>query len=198
MENKQDIIKALIQFQGEVPKIELNAEVTVRTKSGSSYKFKYADLPYIVETIQPTLSKCNILLHFELSDTQIMLHVIHESGQELTSIMPLKLGNNAQENGSLITYYKRYLITSALNIVADQDDDANINTGNKAEITPSENKIDEWLTETQFKSALKSDIKGINATLSAFVSSKGKGMKKEYKTQLINKLEELKKLSDGK
>lgn len=133
MEKKIEIIKAIIDFQGKVPKIELNSEVIVRLKAGGSYKFKYADLPYIVETIQPTLTECKICIHFELNSEQITLHIIHESGQELTSFMPMKLGSNAQENGSMITYYKRYLLTSGLNLVAEEDDDANINVGNKAD-----------------------------------------------------------------
>ncbi len=133
MESKIEVIKAIIDFQGKVPTIELNSEVTVKLKTGGSYKFKYADLPYIVETIQPTLTECKLCIHYELNTEQIILHVIHESGQEFTSFMPMKLGSNAQENGSIITYYKRYLLTSSLNLVAEEDDDANINVGNKAE-----------------------------------------------------------------
>lgn len=146
MENKTELIKAIIQFQGNVPKIELNSEVTVKLKAGGSYKFKYADLPYIVETIQPVLTECKLCIHYELNNEQITLHIIHESGQEITSFMPMKLGNNAQENGSIITYYKRYLLTSALNLVAEEDDDANINVGNKPEQKKRAKKLPE-LTE---------------------------------------------------
>ncbi len=36
MENKIEVIKAIIGFQSKVPKIELNSEVTVKTKSDVS------------------------------------------------------------------------------------------------------------------------------------------------------------------
>lgn len=188
MENKE-IIKALIKFQKDVPKLELNTEVTVVSKrTGAKYKFKYASLPYIVETIQPTLTACGLAIYYSISELEISIIVAHESGQHIRSCLPLQFGENPQENGSIITYYKRYLLTSVLNLVAEQDDDANISIGNSYE----KKEIKEWLTPENFQKALKSDKKGITATLNAYNGASGKGMKKEYKEQLLSKLKELK------
>lgn len=52
-------------------------------------------------------------------------------------------------------------------------------------------KVEIWLTEEQFKAALNSDKTGITATLNSFDGTKGKGMKKEYKEQLLTKLKSL-------
>lgn len=160
---KQEIIKALIKFQSEVPDIELNSTVKVKTKSGGSYSFKYADLPYIVETIQPTLTACKLAVYYQISDLEISIIVAHESGEFIMSSLPLQFGNNPQENGSLITYYKRYLLTSTLNLVAEQDDDANVSLNNKFEKTEKNNsdvkKSNEekpWLNKYSDKS--KTDI----------------------------------------
>jgi hypothetical protein len=45
-----------------------------------------------------------------------------------------------------------------------------------------------WLTEDQFNTAMKSDKKGILATLSAFNGQKGKKMTGEQLTKLTNQL----------
>jgi hypothetical protein len=127
---KQEIIKALIEFQSKAPKLELNSSVNVKLKSGGSYNFKYADLPYIMDTIQETLTKCKLAVHFQIAELEISIVIAHESGQFIISSLPLQFGNNPQDNGSIITYYKRYLLTSALNLVAEQDDDANVTLDN--------------------------------------------------------------------
>lgn len=57
--------------------------------------------------------------------------------------------------------------------------------------TENKRKIETWLTEDQFNTAMKSDKKGITATISTFTSG-NKGMKKDYLTKLS---EQLKKLS---
>lgn len=186
MENIE-IIKALIEFQSRVPSLELNSNVSVRLKTGGQYNFKYADLPYIIDIIQPTLSKCRLGVYYTISDLVISIIVAHESGQMITSSLPISISNNPQEAGSLITYYKRYLLTSILNLVADEDDDANVNAKNDF----AKSEIKKWLTDAQFKQAITSDAKGIEATLKAFDGSKEASMKKEYKTQLSNKLKEL-------
>lgn len=147
MENKQEIIKAVLQFQAKAPKIELNSKVKVTTKSGSSYHFKYADLPYIMEKIQLVLTDTGIVVHFEINESKLILHLIHSSGQSLTSCINLNMSNNPQENGSLITYYKRYLLTSALNLVADEDEDGNINVGNNVNSNNNANYTKKWLNQ---------------------------------------------------
>lgn len=48
-------------------------------------------------------------------------------------------------------------------------------------------KIEFWLTEDQFNSAMKSNKVGITATISAYTSG-NKGMKKDYLTKLTEKL----------
>jgi hypothetical protein len=45
-----------------------------------------------------------------------------------------------------------------------------------------------WLTEEQFNAAMKSDKKGILATLSTFNGQKGKKMTGEQLTKLTNQL----------
>jgi hypothetical protein len=195
---KQEIIKALIEFQSKAPKLELNSSVNVKLKSGGSYNFKYADLPYIMDTIQETLTKCKLAVYFQIAELEISIVIAHESGQFIISSLPLQFGNNPQDNGSIITYYKRYLLTSALNLVAEQDDDANVSLDNdftKKEKS-KENDIKEWLSEEQFNAALKGTYKQIMTTLTLY-SKDGKGMKKDYRKALKEKAEEWKANNDN-
>jgi hypothetical protein len=189
---KQEIIKAIIDFQSKVPKLELNSNVDVKLKSGGKYSFKYADLPYIMETIQETLTNCKLAVYYQISELQISIVIAHESGQFIMSSLPLQFGANPQENGSLISYYKRYLLTSVLNLVAEQDDDANVSLDNDF-TKKNKQEVTEWLTEDQFNKALASDAKGIEATLKAYGFKNGKSMKKEFKQKLTDKLNSLRK-----
>lgn len=63
---------------------------------------------------------------------------------------------------------------------------------NNTPSTPAQPKrtITEWLSEENFNKAINSDKKGITATINAY-SSGSKGMKKEYLTQLTQKLKTL-------
>jgi len=147
----QEIIKALTAFQKECPKLDLNSEVKVKTKTGGNYSFKYADLPYINEIIQPTLSKNNLSIVFTFEDSLVCLNLFHTSGETIKSSLPLNLTVNPQENGSLITYYRRYLTVSVLNLTADQDDDGNTFNQNDRELT----EPTEWLNVNLSKGSKK-------------------------------------------
>ena len=97
---------------------------------------------------------------------------------------------DAQSQGSGITYARRYGLQSFVNVGAEDDDG---NSASKqmpviktsAPLMPSEII---WLTEDQFNTAMKSDKKGILATLSAFNGQKGKKMTGEQLTKLTNQL----------
>lgn len=162
MENKTDIIKALINFQGKVPIISLNSKVQVKLKSGGTYIFEYADLPHITKVIQPALTESELCIHFQIKESQMTLFVVHSSGSFLDSVITMNFSNNAQENASLITYYKRYLLVAALNLSADKDDDGNKTLGNKTiSLTKKETPI------TKLK--LELNTENYNKVLSALI-----------------------------
>jgi len=100
---------------------------------------------------------------------------------ELTGI------KDPQKIGSEVTYFRRYTLQSLLSIQAEDDD------GNKTQPKPPTPQIEvTWLSAEQFNMAMKSDAKGIEATLKAY-STETKKMKKEYKEQLELQLLTLKK-----
>lgn len=144
MNNMKNIYKALADFQQEVPVI---------LKDTSGYNYKYADLPAIFEVINPLLKKNGLGFAQLINGTKIKTILFHtESGETIESEtdMPIdsliyeeikkqdKKGveytvtvirgfegmNKAQAIGSLITYFRRYAISSMLGLVTDKDTDA--------------------------------------------------------------------------
>lgn len=118
----KNIYRALAAFQQECPTIH---------KGTQGYGYSYADLPTILKTINPLLEKHGLGFSqpVDLDTIQtILFHV--ESGETITSstLMPtgveLKGMNQFQVDGSKITYYRRYALSSLLGIVTDKDTDA--------------------------------------------------------------------------
>jgi hypothetical protein len=102
-----------------------------------------------------------------------------------TDIPEIKATNIAQQLGGCMTYTERYLKQTAFGII---DNSLDFDTTENTEKAQKEAVI--WLTEDQFNKAIESNKSGIEATLKAF-SGNGKAMKKEYRTQLENKLKTL-------
>lgn len=141
----QSIAKALGAFQSELPTINLDREVEVKTKTGGSYKFRYATYRNIVETVKPLLAKHHLsFTHLVEPDGSVTTMLLHESGEFLTSTLTIKGEQTAQGIGSCITYAKRYSLSSLLGVVADDDDDGNIAEGNSFKTADDNRK---WLNK---------------------------------------------------
>lgn len=139
------IYKALADFQQEVPVI---------SKDVSGYGYKYADLPSIFEIINPLLKKHGLGFYQAINGTKIKTVLFHvESGEVIESETDMPFDsliyedvtnakgvksvikgfegmNKAQAIGSLITYFRRYSLSSLLGLVTDKDTDG---TGTKSD-----------------------------------------------------------------
>lgn len=138
MSEKIDLLTAALSaFQGEISQPKLNKEVSVTTKAGRQYKFKYADLAECVKSAAPMLAKHGLAVtQIMLANGYLVTLLSHKSGQWIKSVVALayeKL-DGFQALGSAITYLKRYSYCAILGIVADADDDGNMADGNSAEI----------------------------------------------------------------
>ena len=111
-----EIAKALSQFQSECPVLQ---------KGSQGYGYKYADLPSIVQTINPILKKCGLCFtqltggtQDEVSVTTILIH--SKSGEYFETTICSSVKANAgkmseiQAVGSIITYLRRYSLSSIL------------------------------------------------------------------------------------
>lgn len=133
-ENIDQISAALSAFQGSVEQPKLEKEVKVKTKAGTSYSFKYADLCACVKAATPALKANGLSVCQLISDGKLITILSHKSGQWFKSELMLpNQTTDYQAYGSAITYLKRYSYCAILGIVADTDDDANLACGNQAE-----------------------------------------------------------------
>lgn len=121
MKKQNNLWQAVSDFQQDCPVIE---------KSTQAFKYKYADLPSIMNVITPLLRKHGLVLSQPLHGNNIKTILTHlESGEQLVSECEIPqnvelAGMNAfQTQGSAITYYRRYSL-SMLGIITDKDTDA--------------------------------------------------------------------------
>ncbi|MGI9118440.1 MAG: ERF family protein [Minisyncoccia bacterium] len=123
---------------------DLQQEVPVILKDTSGFGYKYADLPAILETINPLLKKYSLGFTQLINGTKLKTILFHiESGETIESETDMPVDslvyelnekgksvlkgfegmNKAQAIGSLITYFRRYALSSMLGLVTDKDTD---------------------------------------------------------------------------
>lgn len=139
-ENLNELATALAKSQGEFPPIPKTKKVDITTKAGMKIKYNYADLADVIRITTPVLAKhglsitqnpCVVGEKFSLETT-----IIHSSGQWKTSYYPLATFDKAQEQGSEITYARRYTLCGVLGVAAEEDDDGSLaNEGEKKKAT---------------------------------------------------------------
>jgi len=130
------IASALNKAQGEMS----NA---IKDANNPFFKSKYADLNAIREACMPALNKNGITLLQPTVNIDGRNYVetilLHDSGEWLSSETEILFSkqNDAQAQGSGITYARRYGMQSFVNIGAD-DDDGNGASKPVAEVKPKE------------------------------------------------------------
>ena len=183
-ENITNITKALFIFDAEVGKV----------KTGSInpfFKNKYASLPDILSAIKEPLQKAGLTVkQFPENGDGLTTMIIHaETGEFISSNYQMKaVKDDPQQQGSRITYQRRYAIGAVLGLNIDEDDDGNKASEPGKKTTKETPKTDEpqkpWLKEIQFKAALDRINKGEKDILSKLKESFI--MKKDYFSQLVN------------
>jgi len=139
MQEIKNISKALSSFQNECPVIQKNSD---------GYGYKYTDLPFIVSTISPILKKHGLMFTQSVFSKDsdfvgVKTTLIHfKSGEFFESEMSSSISKNRTANkmneiqaqGSIITYLRRYSLSSILGIVTDADADGYAQRESKKDI----------------------------------------------------------------
>ena len=163
-ESIAEINKALVGFHNDIKQ-------PLKDKANPFFKSKYVPLENIAEVIDEVAPKHGLAYLQEAfttdtGQTGVVTRLVHESG-EFYETEPLILNadkNNAQGQGSVITYARRYQLASLFGITSDEDDD-----GNKAsENAPSyKQRIDDAyaaiqkvgkMNKTQVDQLIKSEL----------------------------------------
>ena len=159
----QLLIEALVQFHKTVPAI---------SKTANAQYGKFADLETVLSTVTPHLIKNGLVISqtFEPSegvDPILVTRLLHVSGAELVSRLPMIIGKNRNplhDFGGSCTYLKRYALLAMLGLTADMDMDGDFADDKPAAkvehqqsttipgIPPEENKlsteeVDELITQ---------------------------------------------------
>lgn len=131
------LFEALASAQGEFQEIKKNRKVTVKTKTGGQYTFRYATLDSILAATRPALSKNGLSTSSWVKGEWLTVMMAHKSGQWKASHVKVGLPNGDwQSYGSALTYSRRHITSAMLDVAADEDDDGNAACGN--EITARE------------------------------------------------------------
>ena len=121
-----NLTKAMFSFQTKVSSVK-------KTANNPHFKKNYADLTAILETINPILQECGLLVTQHPNEDTLVTVIYHaESGEWMKSeqILRMKDLNNPQAQGSAITYARRYALASIFNL-NQEDDDGNAASGHK-------------------------------------------------------------------
>lgn len=160
MENIKNISKALCQAQSEMS----NAK---KGTANNFFKSKYADLNAIREAVIPVLNAHGItvlqpIVHVD-GKNFIKTILLHETGESLDSHIEIIYSkqNDAQSQGSGITYARRYALQSFVCVGA-EDDDGNMasqKAPTKQKLTPEGFKyLMDKGTPQDIKTALKTRV----------------------------------------
>lgn len=126
----KSILQALSKFQDVCPAI-------VKSANNPFFKSKYASLDDIQRHIRPHLKTAGLVVtqaNVVIDGAPYVESRVWDvsSGENIASQFPVIVGKvSAQDYGSAVSYAKRYSLTGLLNlIVADEDDDASVVSGN--------------------------------------------------------------------
>lgn len=108
----------------------------IKNASNPYFNSKYADLGVVVEALKKPLEDANIGYYFMTvgSDPvwQLTMTVTNLDEPKETLVLGFPLNPvDPQKMGASITYAKRYLLCTAFNVIAEEDDDGNEAAGNK-------------------------------------------------------------------
>lgn len=206
-ESIKELASALAKFQGEVKNTANSKTVIVKTKSGSTYTYKYSPLDEVLSMVRPILSTNGLSMVQSPSNdngTITLTTVLMHSSGEWLEFPPLQLkaeANTPQGVGSAITYARRYVLSAVLGISSEDDNDANVNEHNISSSEPKQAaKTKSSLSEAQIKRlyaiAKAAEVTQEQVNLSIQTEYKKENAneltKKEY-DELCNRLEKAKK-----
>lgn len=126
----KELLTALLLVKTEIKPV-------FRDSKNNHRNYKYVSLDCILDKVTPVLSKHNLLIVQYVDDNNLVTELCHcETAQKITARFPLTPNPDPQKTGAMITYYRRYQITSMLGLIGtDEDTDCHEYTNTKVETT---------------------------------------------------------------
>lgn len=101
-----------------------------KVNTGVGRGFQYASLGALLGAVKPVLAKHGLGVVQAFRDYGdgngcVETTVVHETGESMSTVSPpFHVDPNPQKTGAWITYYRRYMLSSLLGVLGDEDDDA--------------------------------------------------------------------------
>lgn len=190
---------ALAKAQGEFLPLAKNRSVEITMKTGGKYRFRYADLEAVLSTTRPALAKYGLstlqLVEQDAGSNRTVLRTIlaHESGASVESRMflPNSDGGDIKNYGAIISYLRRYALSSLLSVAADDDLDED---GNEADAAPPPRTATTNKQEPENKAPITYDEGAFKKNFPAWEKAITEG--KKTPDQIIATVESKAKLTD--
>lgn len=128
---QQAFAAATAAFQRECPPIKKNSTASIVTKSGSSFKYTFAELDDIARTVNPILARNGLSYTWDATvkggDLTCVCTVRHVDGFSQTSSITVPTDtasamSSQQKVGAALTFARRLSLCSALGLTATDDD----------------------------------------------------------------------------
>jgi hypothetical protein len=108
----------------------------IKNATNPHFKRSYADINSIIDTVEPILMDCGLILMQPVKDDKVYTIIIDiENGDRFESFMTLPPITDAQKLGSAVTYFRRYTLVSLLSLQAVDDDGETASKALKAKPT---------------------------------------------------------------
>lgn len=191
------ITKAIMEVQQGV-------EPVARTMTGQigNRTYKYADLNSVWSAVRPLLRDAGLVVVQMPSGDGLTTLIMHESGEFIEETMRMAHpGNDPQAQGSAITYARRYALSAAFGIIAEDDDDAagamasahgRVTSPTPASVPRSQHTVQEVVRAIQAAESA-SEILGLQEKFTEAMGSFNVSQRKQVKEARDARLQELAK-----
>jgi hypothetical protein len=135
-------VQVTLSFHQKLHRAKLSIGKVTKNANNPHFKKSYADLNAIIEAVEPILLENGLLLLQPIQGNSVCTQIIDiDSGAKVESCMELPAGLNPQQQGSAITYYRRYTLQSTLSLQAVDDDGAAASKSTPVKSAPTKHPI---------------------------------------------------------
>ena len=122
----------------------------VKNATNPHLKRNYADINSIIDTVEPILLDCGLLLMQPIIDDKVYTIIIDiETGDKIESYLTLPAITDVQRLGGACTYFRRYTLVNLLSLQAVDDDGHEATRAPKAKPTLDADKFAKALKAIQ-------------------------------------------------
>jgi hypothetical protein len=135
-------VQVTLSFHQKLHRAKLAIGKVTKNANNPHFKKSYADLNAIIEAVEPILLENGLLLLQPIQGNSVCTQIIDiDSGTMVESCMELPAGMNPQQQGSAITYYRRYTLQSTLSLQSVDDDGAAASKSTPVKSAPTKHPI---------------------------------------------------------